>query len=260
MRMRAMSKYTGAYPSVYKVIDYQKKLADEANRLAYSGRPKEAHYPEGHPTAQCQKAFNAQKGTYKFWSDASRKSASCDVSAAISVHSVYDKNFPWGLWKQQKYMNAHPEAYKKVAIANAKAGDIGHYTKTGLTRKGHIFILGEGNQVKEGSAGNWFLSTTTARSTRLSMENKKSLTIYRVVNQKKYSPLKKGSKGDEVKKLQKYINWYFKGSKDWKALKVDGDFGPITDKAAKAMQKGLKVTIDGIVGTKTLAAMQKKNK
>jgi hypothetical protein len=47
-----MAKYTGTYPSVYKVIDYQKKLADEANRLAYTGRPKEAHYPEGHPTSQ----------------------------------------------------------------------------------------------------------------------------------------------------------------------------------------------------------------
>lgn len=91
---------------------------------------------------------------FKYWSDASRKGASCDVSSGITIRSVYDKNMPLGLWKQKKYMDAHPEAYKKVAISEAKAGDIGHYTKSGALRRGHIFILGEGNQIKEGSAGN----------------------------------------------------------------------------------------------------------
>jgi hypothetical protein len=38
------------------------------------------------------------------------------------------------------------------------------------------------------------------------MEGKKSLTIYRVVNQKKYAPLKQGAQGAEVEKLQKYLN------------------------------------------------------
>ena len=92
------------------------------------------------------------------------------------------------------------------------------------------------------------------------MEGKKSLTIYRVVNQKKYTPLKKGSKGDEVKKLQKYLNWYFKGSKDLKALKIDGDFGPITKRRVEIMQKQLKTTVDGVIGTKTLQAMKQKSK
>ncbi len=149
-----MSKYAGAYPSVYKVIDYQKKLADEANRLAYPGRPKEAHYPEGHPTAQWKAVQNKVAKGFKYWSDASRKGASCDVSSGITIRSVYDKNIPLGLWKQKKYMNQHPEAYQKVPVAEAKPGDIGHYTKDGVLHRGHIFIIGEGNQIKEGSAGN----------------------------------------------------------------------------------------------------------
>lgn len=157
-------------------------------------------------------------------------------------------------------MNQHPEAYQKVPISNAKPGDIGHYTKSGVLHRGHIFIIGEGNTIKEGSAGNWFFSTTNAKKTRLSMEGKKSLTIYRVVNQKIYTPLKQGAQGAEVKKLQKYLNWYFKGSKDLKALKIDGDFGPITKRRVEIMQKQLKTTVDGVVGTKTLQAMKQKSK
>jgi len=163
---------------------------------------------------------------------------------------------PLGLWKQLKYMNAHPEAYRKVSPANAQPGDIGHYTKKGVKRRGHIFIVGEGNKIKEASAGNWAFSTTSAHNARFDMNNKSRLTIFRVVNQQKYTPLKQGSKGEEVKKLQKYLNWYFKGDKNLKALKVDGDFGPITKARVERMQKKLKVTVDGIVGTKTLKAMQ----
>lgn len=250
------SKYTGTFPSVYTTIDYQKRILAEANRLAYTGRPKEAHYPDGHPTAQCKKEFDKQKGTYKFWSDASRKSASCDVSAAIVVHSVYDKNFPWGLWKQLKYMNQHPEAYKKIPASQAQGGDIGHYTKKGLEHKGHIFILGEGVKVKEGSANNWYLSTTNARNARMDMSNKSRLTFYRPVNRQAYTPLKKGSTGTQVKYLQKYLNWYFKDDPDIKPLTVDGKFGSVTLGVAKLFQRQQKLVIDGVVGKKTVEKMK----
>ena len=56
--------------------------------------------------------------------------------------------------------------------------------------------------------------------------------------------LKRGSKGEEVKILQK-------------ALKInpDGDFGPKTELAVKAFQKLKGLTPDGIVGAKTWAAL-----
>ena len=250
------SKYKGTFPSVYTTIDYQKRVLAEANRLAYTGRPKEAHYPEGHPTPQCKVEFDKQRGTYKFWSAASRKSASCDVSAAIVVHSVFDKNLPWGLWKQLKYMNQHPEAYHKIPASEARGGDIGHYTKKGIKHKGHIFILGEGDKVKEGSAGNWFISTTNARKARMDMSNKSRLTFYRPVSRQAYTPLKKGSKGEEVKKLQKYLNWYFKDDSELKALKIDGSFGPLTTGRVKLLQRQQKLKVDGVVGKKTLEKMR----
>jgi hypothetical protein len=52
--------------------------------------------------------------------------------------------------------------------------------------------------------------------------------------------IKKGSKGEAVKYIQKKLG-----------LAVDGAFGPTTDKAVKALQKKHGLTADGIVGPKT---------
>ena len=61
---------------------------------------------------------------------------------------------------------------------------------------------------------------------------------------------KKGSKGTNVKTLQQKL-------KDLGFLngKVDGDFGPITQKAVKDFQKSKGLVVDGIVGPKTIEAL-----
>lgn len=61
--------------------------------------------------------------------------------------------------------------------------------------------------------------------------------------------LKKGSKGDQVKLWQKFLNWYHPA---WK-LTIDGKMGNHTISATKAFQKNEKLTRDGVVGAKTLA-------
>ena len=52
--------------------------------------------------------------------------------------------------------------------------------------------------------------------------------------------IKLGSKGDDVKLLQKLLG-----------LKEDGDFGPVTDTKVKEWQQSNKLTPDGIVGPKS---------
>lgn len=52
--------------------------------------------------------------------------------------------------------------------------------------------------------------------------------------------IKKGSRGEAVKTLQKILN-----------LNVDGIFGPLTEEAVKEFQKANKLTVDGIVGVNT---------
>lgn len=65
-----------------------------------------------------------------------------------------------------------------------------------------------------------------------------------------YGLSKYGSRGDEVKQIQtKLKDWgYYNGN-------VDGIFGSETEKAVKSFQRKNNLTVDGIVGDKTLAAL-----
>lgn len=61
--------------------------------------------------------------------------------------------------------------------------------------------------------------------------------------------VKKGSKGDAVKRLQEMLN-----AKGYK-LNVDSDFGPATDAAVRAYQKANHLEVDGEVGPKTWSSL-----
>ena len=63
--------------------------------------------------------------------------------------------------------------------------------------------------------------------------------------------LKKGSKGDQVKYLQKFLNWYG----NYK-LAVDGIFGAATDSAVRKFQIEQNLDPDGIVGPLTRNKMK----
>lgn len=60
--------------------------------------------------------------------------------------------------------------------------------------------------------------------------------------------LKKGSRGSQVLRLQKFLNWY--GSY---GLVVDSDFGTKTKNALQDFQKKEKLVVDGIFGNNSLA-------
>lgn len=60
--------------------------------------------------------------------------------------------------------------------------------------------------------------------------------------------LKKSERGEQVRRLQKFLNWYG----NYK-LEVDGDFGTKTENAVKKFQKENKLTVDGIFGKNSLA-------
>jgi peptidoglycan hydrolase-like protein with peptidoglycan-binding domain len=60
--------------------------------------------------------------------------------------------------------------------------------------------------------------------------------------------VKQGAKGDAVRAVQSYLKYAY----DYKTLKVDGDFGPLTTTAVKSFQgKYPPLKVDGIVGTST---------
>lgn len=66
------------------------------------------------------------------------------------------------------------------------------------------------------------------------------------------SAYQKGAKGKPIEFIQKDLN----SLKCKPQLKVDGYFGPITEKAVKHFQKRVKVKTDGRVGSETTAALQ----
>jgi peptidoglycan hydrolase-like protein with peptidoglycan-binding domain len=60
--------------------------------------------------------------------------------------------------------------------------------------------------------------------------------------------IKQGAKGDAVRAVQSYLKYAY----DYKTLKVDGDFGPLTTTAVKSFQgKYPPLKVDGIVNTET---------
>ena len=71
------------------------------------------------------------------------------------------------------------------------------------------------------------------------------------------STLRKGSKGAEVKKLQKNLNALGHKDSSGKKLALDSSFGAKTQYALKRFQKKHKLQIDGVYGPKSYAAMKK---
>jgi len=64
--------------------------------------------------------------------------------------------------------------------------------------------------------------------------------------------LEKGDKGEQVRLLQLFLNWYGKYG-----LVIDGDFGKKTESAVKNYQAAEKLTVDGLFGAKSLARATK---
>ena len=250
--------YTGAYPNTNVSTGGSAKIAAKANEYAYAyGTAKsKSKYPSGKPTAAYKKALASLPYSEHKWDAGARSGANCDVFVWTCVRKAgVDNSFPSGLWRQLRYMNAHPDKYVKVKTSSAMPGDIFFYRKNVKGTHGHIGICYSGGMVKEASHLQYYGRTNKALKSRLSKTGKKYVYVFRVKGSGR-NYLMKGDQGAEVKKLQAYINWFDPKNK----LSVDGDFGPKTDAAVKAMQKALKVDPDGKVGPKTLDAMKKYKK
>lgn len=67
--------------------------------------------------------------------------------------------------------------------------------------------------------------------------------------------LQKGSKGALVKHIQGWVNTLQKAGFSYNHLDVDGDFGDATEHAIRVYQDRHDLTVDGVVGPKTWAAL-----
>lgn len=67
--------------------------------------------------------------------------------------------------------------------------------------------------------------------------------------------LRRGDSGAVVGKLQSTLKAWYPKTEPFKSLKVDNSFGPATEAAVKAFQKRAGLTVDGVAGKLTLAAL-----
>lgn len=113
----------------------------------------------------------------------------------------------------------------------------------------------------EGNSGNQVKRNTYQRNSKIIVgyghprydaEPKKTVVTKGVKTVKiELSVLKNGSKGEEVKTLQRILRMRGWEDGNGKALEIDGSFGAKTEYAVRAFQKGKGVGVDGIVGEKT---------
>ncbi len=147
----------------------------------------------------------------------------------------------------------------KVTKTNAQEG-------MAIWKQGHIAYVGEGLKIYEANGvdkdmevSSWdkrakdFTHLLVVKGSYLA-EHWKVSSVSAGATKRAYlgtfpkGTLKKGSKGTQVKNLQKFLNWYGNYG-----LAIDGSFGTKTYEAVKKFQKATGLTVDGIFGSKSLA-------
>lgn len=146
----------------------------------------------------------------------------------------------------------------KGSVGTLKAGDIIRWQKT----NGHqhtVVYIGNG-VIAHASREHAF--PRMAKSTPWTASNTKTSTLQvlrakPIEKEVERTYLKQGDSGEEVKKLQQYINWFFHDKYNKDVIAEDGKFGPATQNYTKLMQSELGFTdADGLVGGKTIEAMK----
>lgn len=242
-------------PNTERVLEMAKKLAwpqgTASSKYAYKG---------GSATPAFKTALDKVFPKHNSWGKATSKGASCDVFAATVMNSTgIVTNMPRGYDEQLKYTNANLTKTTKTNVkplSVGKAGDMILYTKNASGSSRHVIILGDGVIYEaqfEKTYGHVNTSTSKINTSRPKVIIFRAKGSYKTTR----SYLMRGDKGDEVKKLQQYINWFFADKYCKDVLKADGSFGPATESYSKLMQSELGFTdADGLVGGKTIEAMK----
>lgn len=171
--------------------------------------------------------------------------------------SLCQKGSSWGFSKGSGYdASALFTKLGHPAKSKLKKGDV-------LCRDTHVALyIGDGKIVEAGSGDDNKKGSTkwnnSIRVRTLTDANYKNFPrVYRFNSSVQSTmALKHGEVSDRVKLWQEFLNWYYDG----KLGKTDRYFGDITLKWTKQFQKDNKLTVDGIVGTNTLATALKVEK
>lgn len=252
----AQSGYTGELPNLVTETSTNnaQKIIDMCTKLCYpNGTPeKRWAYKTGTPTEAYVDAY--QKHTSRPRKKISYSDCGYFTETAVKASGV-DSTFK-GLNFAEDYKKSETlEVVHTGALGSFKLrdGDVVEYKKTSGQHTVIIYDISK-NLVAE--AGREARFDVIHKSTKYNSANVKKSTL-RVIRAKDTTVKKTVSlcigdkRTEEIKKLQRFLNWCLGGS-----LTIDGKFGAKTDAAVKQFQKAHKLTVDGKVGSKTLAKMK----
>lgn len=247
--------YEGTFPTANNNI---KIVNGMCYRMCYPyGTPQKKYtYADGKPREAYAKGIDEAFPNHMSWSNKKQRvGACCDMLPGTVLRLI---GIP-----SPKHLK---DQVKELPKMTDKLKDNGHY-------KANEFVLGDFVQrfKSTGHGHTWFVCELINGEKYVANAHYRKLDgTYAVmdakpstVDVKKYASYhcftilrairtyyEVGDYGYDVKYIQEFLNWY--GIK----CTVDGDFGANTEKAVKKFQEAEDLTIDGKVGTKTIAAMK----
>lgn len=221
----AKKGYSGTFPTL------PTKTAKNAVSMAYAYGTKLSvyRYKGGKPKGAYKTALNKYYPDRSRWGAQARAGASCDVFVGTDLRASGYKKAPRGLREQKKWI---PKNLTKVS--KIRNGDIllrSNHVAVFLELKGQKFVANAHHEKNGGTYG-------------IVEKICKYSNAYRPKGSSYFS---KGDTFTDVKKLQKFLNWYG-GYK----LQEDYIFGSATDKAVRDFQKKTGLAVTGKFGADEL--------
>lgn len=257
--------YSGAYPNT--TIKTTEKVSRGGEIVA---KAKEYAWPYGTASSKYSYSKGSARPSYKAalkkymnksakvsQSDCGYFVSTCVRASGVSSDFLALKGTKEAFPKVPSTMSVVHKG-KKIPDGLLQPGDIIRYKKTSGQ---HTLMCYANGKIAEAGREHQFpaIESDTKKYTKSNVKlatleviraNPTTKTVTR-------SYLQRGDSGDEVKKLQKYINWFFHDKYGKDVLSVDGKFGVNTQNYCKLMQSDLGFTdCDGLIGPKTIEAMK----
>lgn len=246
--------YTGTFPTL---ATPGQAISTTAINLAWPVGTSEStyKYSGGKSTDAFKAALDAAFPKHTSWGAKTSVGASCDVfSGTVIKYCGYDSSIPRGVTEDLSYFPEHPEKWQPTGItkvADMQPGDVILWAKSSGTK--HICIYVEINgkpyraEAHYNSGGGMYGHISSISN--YDKSNYSFFEVYRPCNTSWTTSLSKGMSGDNVKKLQKFLNWA-----GFNCGTADGEFGSKTETALKAWQEAAGLTPDGKFGSTSLKA------
>lgn len=254
--------YSGDYPNT--TIKTTKKVSGGSEIVA---KAKEYAWPLG--TASSKSAYKtgsalaAYKTALKKYMGKSAKVSQSDCGYFVSTCVRASGIASSFLALPGSYKNAYPaipstmKLVSSGSVGTLQPGDVIRYRKS--SGQHTVLYIGDG-LIAHAGRSNWFPKIGASKPWNNSNVKKSTIQVIRANPISKTvtrNYLKRGDEGEEVKKLQKYINWFFYPKYGKDVLTVDGVYGAQAESYCKLMQSDLGFTdCDGFVGPKTIEAMK----